>query len=280
MLLFAAAEAHHDPNAMDHVMNTDWWEITHTIGFSTYPVSKFTLLMLLAAAIICAIYIPLANHIQKGGIPRGTFWNLFESLLEFIRNNVVKPYISHHADNYVPFLWTIFLFILMCNLLGMIPFLGSPTAHFGVTIVLAFIVFVMMNVWGILENGFKGHLLAAFVPPLDLPLPLKAAIYLILVPIEFVGLIIRCAVLAVRLFANMFAGHMVLATIILFVYSAWMVVPGAEAMPKGLSWTITVGAVLGSIALSLLELFVAFLQAFIFTFLTALFLGSILHPEH
>ena len=284
MLLFAAAdahaEAHHAPDPMQHVMNTYYWEITHSTKIDTWPVSKFTILMLLAAGIICAIYIPLAKHIQAGGIPRGTFWNLFESILEFIRDNVAKPYISHHADHYVPFLWTIFLFVLTCNLLGMFPFLGSPTGHFGVTMVLAGIVFVMMNFWGIKENGLKGHFQAAFVPPLDLPLPLKLAIYIILVPIEIAGLVIRCGVLAVRLFANMFAGHMVLATIILFVYAAWTAAPGMSAMPKELSWTITVGAVLGSIALSLLELFVAFLQAFIFTFLTALFLGSILHPEH
>jgi F-type H+-transporting ATPase subunit a len=278
MLLFAAAEGHHhDPTAIEHVMNTFIWEIapTRSLEFSSWPFSKFTILMFVAAGIICAIYIPLAKHIQKGGIPRGTFWNLFESILSFIRDNVVKPYISHHPDKYVPLLWTMFLFILVCNLLGMFPFLGSPTGHFGVTLVLAGIVFVMMNVWGIMENGFKGHLMAAFVPPLDMPLALKLGIYVILVPIEFAGLIIRCFVLAVRLFANVFAGHMVLATIVLFIYSAW-----STPLPDGLSWAITIGSVIGAIALSLLELFVAFLQAFIFTFLTALFLGSILHPEH
>src|ERR1700749_1841056 len=116
MLLFASAEAH-NPNPLEHVMNTFFWEImpTRDVGFRTWPFSKFTILMMLAAAIICAIYIPLAKHIQKGGIPRGTCGNLFESVLEFIRNNVVKPYIHHNPDKYVPFLWTMFLFILVCN---------------------------------------------------------------------------------------------------------------------------------------------------------------------
>src|SRR3954452_25217656 len=116
-MLFADAAVHHDPNPMEHVMNSYVWEITHGFSFSTWPFSKFTILMLIAAGIICAIYIPLAKHIQQGGIPRGTFWNFFESILEFIREQVAKPYISHHPDHYVPFLWTVFLFILTCNLL-------------------------------------------------------------------------------------------------------------------------------------------------------------------
>ena len=274
MLLFAATNGPHDPKPMEHVMDTYTWEIfpLYHIEFSTWPFSKFTVLMFLAAALICAIYIPLAKHIQQGGIPRGLFWNLFESILEFIRNNVAKPYISHHPDRYVPFLWTIFLFILVCNLLGMFPFLGSPTASIAVTGTLAAIVFCFMHLSGLRENGPKQHAMA-FVPHLDMPLPLKIGILAMLVPIEVIGLVIRCFVLAVRLFANMFAGHMVLATIILFIYSA-------RHLHPGLFWTITAGSVFGSIALSLLELFVAFLQAFIFTFLTALFLGSILHPEH
>jgi F-type H+-transporting ATPase subunit a len=106
-----------------------------------------------------------------------------------------------------------------------------------------------------------------------MPIFIKLPILLMLVPIEFVGLIIKCFVLSVRLFANMFAGHMVLATILIFIWQA-------RHFDPALFWTVTVGSVLGSVALSLLELFVAFLQAFIFTFLTALFLGSILHPEH
>jgi F-type H+-transporting ATPase subunit a len=273
-MLFAAA-GHHDPKPMEHVMDTYHWELfpAYDISFHLpWPFTKFTILMLLAAGIICAIYIPLAKRIQSGEAPRGVFWNLFESVLEFIREQVAKPYISHHPDKYVPFLWTTFLFVLLCNLLGMIPFLGSPTASISVTGVLAAIVYVMMHVWGIQENGFSGHL-HSFVPNLDMPLVVKLPILLILIPIEFFGLVIRCGVLAVRLFANVFAGHMVLATIVLFIWQARYLSPA-------LFWTITTGSVLGSIALSLLELFVAFLQAFIFTFLTALFLGSILHPEH
>lgn len=275
MILFAESAAHHEPNAMHHVMDTYDWEFFS--GWSiplpeALHLSKFHLLMLMAAGIICAIYIPLGQRIRPGSAPKGAFWNFFEALLTFIRDNVVKPYISHHADHYVPFLWTMFLFVLTCNLLGMFPFLGSPTANISMTGTLAFIVFVYIHMSGLMENGIQGHFFA-FVPPMEMSIFIKLPILLMLVPIEFVGLIIKCFVLSVRLFANMFAGHMVLATILIFIWQA-------RHFDPALFWTVTVSSVLGSVALNLLELFVAFLQAFIFTFLTALFLGSILHPEH
>lgn len=274
MLLFAASEAtHHEPDAMHHVMDTDVWEFFHNWKFElAYPLTKFHILMLLVAGLICLVYIPLAKHVQKGGPPKGAWWNLVESLLTFVRDNIAKPYIPHHTDHYVPFLWTIFLFVLACNLLGMFPFLGSPTASFGVTATLALIVFGYIHFSGIHENGFVGHL-GAFAPHLDMPAVLRIPILCILWPIEFLGLIIKCFVLSVRLFANMFAGHMVLATILIFIYQA-------RNFDPALFWTVTAGSVLGATALSMLELFVAFLQAFIFTFLTALFLGGVIHPEH
>jgi F-type H+-transporting ATPase subunit a len=281
MQLFAAAAAHHEPDAMHHVMDTSVWEIFNfnhwvidleKVFPETLHITKFKLLMLLAAGLICLIYIPLAKKIQTGQPPRGTSWNLFESLLTFIRDNVAKPYIPHHTDHYVPFLWTIFLFVLVCNLLGMLPFLGSPTASFTMTSVLAIIVFSYIHFSGISENGLMGHL-GAFAPHLDMPFPLKVGILCLLWPIEFIGLIIKCFVLSVRLFANMFAGHMVLATILIFIWQA-------RNLDPSLFWTVTASSVVGATLLSLLELFVAFLQAFLFTFLSALFLGSTIHPEH
>lgn len=274
MILFAATD-HHEPSAMHHVMDTDHWEVFNFLEWRfhlPYPLTKFHILMVVAAAIVCLIYIPLARRIQDGGPPRGAWWNLVESLLTFVRDNIAKPYIPHHTDHYVPFLWTIFLFVLVCNLLGMIPFLGSPTASFAMTGTLALIVFGFIHFSGIHENGIKGHFFA-FAPHLDMPIALKIPILLMLWPIEFLGLIIKCFVLSVRLFANMFAGHMVLATILLFIYQA-------RFFNEPLFWTVTTSSVLGATALSMLELFVAFLQAFIFTFLTALFLGGVVHPEH
>src|ERR1019366_7261320 len=109
---------------------------------------------------------------------------------------------------------------------------------------------------------------------MDMPLAMKLPIWIMLWPLEFFGLMLKCFVLAVRLFANMFAGHMVLATILLFIPAVF----GAGAALEG---SVTVASVLGVVMLSMLELFVAFLQAYLFTFLTALFLGGVLeHAEH
>lgn len=278
-MIFAAS-------ALDHVLDgfhvaifeTLHWEfeiphihnVFHGDGFG---ITKYTILMFLAAGIICGIYIPLAKKIQTGEAPTGTFWNFFEGVLTFIRNEVAFPYIGKDADRYVPYLWTVFLFVLICNLLGMVPFMGSPTASFAVTSVLAFASYIFINASSIMRFGLKAHMFS-FAPHLEMPFALKVGIILMLWPIEFLGLIIKCFVLAVRLFANLFAGHMVLGTIMLFI-------PAVANTGPGLEWSVTLGSVVGVTLLSMLELFVAFLQAYLFTFLTALFLGGVLeHAEH
>ena len=238
-----------------------------------FGLTKYSVLMFLAAGLILWIYIPLARRIQTGEAPRGTWWNLFESVLTFIRDEVARPYIGKEADTYVPYLWTVFLFVLTCNLLGMVPFLGSPTANFATTSVLAFGTYILINTASIMRFGVKAHLLS-FAPHMEMPIVLKLLMWAMLWPIEFLGLIIKCFVLSVRLFANMFAGHMVLATILLFI-------PAARHAGEGTWLGVTIGSILGVLALSMLELFVAFLQAYLFTFLTALFLGGVLeHAQH
>src|ERR1700754_2633209 len=133
-------------DAFDHVVDSHFVEIfpSKHIGFNLpFGLTKFMVLELLAACLIVAIFVPLAKRAESGDPPRGFFWNTFESLLTFIRERIAKAAIGEHdADKYVPFLWTVFLFILFCNLLGMIPFLGSPTASLAVTGAMAFIIFV------------------------------------------------------------------------------------------------------------------------------------------
>jgi F-type H+-transporting ATPase subunit a len=265
-------------SAFDHVLDTQVWHFFESLHWEwrlRWGFTKYSILMLVAAGLILLIYLPLAKKIQTGQPPRGRFWNFFEFLLTFVRDNIAKPNIPGDADRYVPYLWTVFLFVLFCNLLGMIPFLGSPTASFAVTSVLAIGSFLLINLSSIFRFGVRNHLLS-FAPPLDMPIALKAAILALLWPIEVLGMFIKCFVLSVRLFANMFAGHMVLATILLFIRA--MSGPETGAV---LDWGVTIASVVGVTLLSLLELFVAFLQAFIFTFLTALFLGGTLeHAEH
>jgi F-type H+-transporting ATPase subunit a len=271
-----------------------------------FILSKFMILELIAAGLICAIFIPLARRAENGGPPTGPWWNAFESLLTFIRDQVARPTLSapagyhddhggghghadehghgahgvqekaplggHEYDRYVPFLWTLFLFILFCNLLGMFPFMGSPTASIFVTGALALCAFVLMHGAAIAEMG-PGNYLRSLWPGMKVPLAIGLFLKPMIFVIEVFGTVIKAGVLAVRLFANMFAGHMVLASILFFIVAAGNAGP---VMWGG----ITVASVLGVVALSLLELFVAFLQAYIFTFLTALFTGMALHPQH
>lgn len=253
----------HSP--LDHVVDHAW------VG----PITKYQVLLVVAAVAVAVPFILLARKVQDGTPPRGPLWNFFESLLLYIRDEVVRPNVGHDGDKYLPFLWTLFLFILTCNLLGMIPFLGSPTADISVTLVLAAIVFLVIHVQAIRENGFGGYV-KSFIPHLEADnLPMKIFLTVLIVPlitvIEVMGAVIRGAVLAVRLFANIFAGHVALAVILSFAL--------AEAA-GGMSAGGTVAAVVMGTALSVLELFVAFLQAFVFVLLTSIFLGMQLHPEH
>jgi F-type H+-transporting ATPase subunit a len=231
------------------------------------------LLELIAAGLILAIFVPIAKRAATGEPPTGWWWNTFESLLTFVRERVAKPAIGEHdADRYVPLLWTVFLFVLFCNLLGMIPYMGSPTASFAVTGALAVVAFVAIHGSAIAKQGF-GHYARAHYPHIDAPFGLGPVIATMIVAIEVFGHFIKAFVLAVRLFANLFAGHLVLAFILTFIVMA----RNANVFLIG---TISLGSVLMVTALSLLEIFVAFLQAFIFAYLTALFLGTALHPQH
>jgi F-type H+-transporting ATPase subunit a len=261
----------------DHVLDTQDWHIFESlhVGFQLpFFITKFMVLELIAAGLILAIFLPLAKRAQTGEPPRGPLWNAFESLLTFIRDKVAKPCIGEHdADRFVPFLWTIFLFVLFCNLLGMFPFMGSPTANINVTGALALCSFAVIHGAPIVKMGPVGYV-KSHIPHIH-GVPFVLSIFLVpgIVAIEILGHFIKAFVLAVRLFANMLAGHTVLAVILLFIVMA-----RDESL---FLWApITAGSVLGVTALSLLELFVAFLQAYIFVFLTSLFLGMTLHPAH
>ena len=94
-------------------------------------ITKFMVLELIAALLMLLIFIPLARRMAKGGAPRGIFWNMFEAMLLFVRNEVARPAIGHVADRFLPFLWNIFFFVLFCNLLGILPWAGSPTGAWG-----------------------------------------------------------------------------------------------------------------------------------------------------
>jgi F-type H+-transporting ATPase subunit a len=219
---------------------------------------------------LIAIFVPLAQRVKAGGAPRGRFWNLFEAMVVFIRDQIARPTIgSHDADRFAPFLMTLFFFVLICNLLGLVPWAGSPTGALATTGTLAFITMVTVIVAGSMKLGPIGFWKAQ-VPHMELPwiigIVLKPMIFLI----EVLGLLIKHFVLAMRLLANMLAGHVVLAVIVAFILASAGSIAWFGVMPA---------SIFGALALNMLELFVAFLQAYIFTFLSGLFIGMAVQPH-
>jgi F-type H+-transporting ATPase subunit a len=283
----AAEEFKIDP--FSHVADLDphWahFEIFPSAGIDFWlPGPKFLWIMLLAAGIMLALYIPLARRLATGQPPRGRLDNFLEWILTFVRDQIARPGIGEHDyKRFLPFLWTLFLFILLMNLLGMVPFLASATASLAVTGVLALISFLVIHINGVQANhGFMGYL-KTFVPPIDTNDPVMKymgpPIKVMMFFLEILSAFIRAIVLAVRLFANMLAGHTVL-----FIILSFIAMIGNAAynnyVANALFWPVTGGSVLLCIALSMLELFVACLQAYVFVFLTAIFIGLAMHPPH
>ncbi len=272
----------HAQNPLTHVqdhpsLELPWFSpphFEHTIELPSvfgFQLTRFMVMELLAGLFMVLVLLPLARHLASRPRAVGLGPNLFEAMLLFIRDQVARPAIGGHAaDRFLPYLWTSFFFVLICNLLGMIPGGSSPTASVSVTGVLALATFILVVSSGMKEMGVAGFWLGV-VPHIDVPKALYKPLWGLMFVIEIAGLFIRHIVLSIRLFANMFAGHVVLSVILGFIL-----------MVKLFSFPFFVVApasLVGVILLSILELFVAFLQAYIFTFLSALFIGSALHPH-
>lgn len=187
-----------------------------------------------------------------------------------------------HADpaaRLLPLFWTIFFFILGCNLMGMVPWAGAPTSAFAVTFAMACVTFATVLGCGMMQFGPVGFFLNQ-IPSMDLPKLLAAPIKPMILAIELLGLVIKHLVLSIRLLANMVAGHLVLLGVMGLAFGAEAALRYAAAGGPGWQWWLTATiAVVGSAAFSCLELFVAFLQAYIFTFLSALFVGAAMHKH-
>jgi F-type H+-transporting ATPase subunit a len=298
-----------------------------------FAISKYLIIEVVVGLIIVLVFSQLASKMAHGGAPRGKFWNLLESFLLFIRDQIVRPSLGghHHEDDshtpehghkagdshadpggtlgqhsplagtaehaaaphaghgtqhrehvdpakrFLPLFWTIFFFVLGCNLMGMVPWAGAPTSAFAVTAALAMVTFATVVVSGMAQFGFLGFFLNQ-VPGMDLPWYMAIFLKPMILAIELLGLIIKHAVLAIRLLANMVAGHLVLLGVMGLAFGAEAALHFSSA--PGWQWWVTATiAILGSAAFSCLELFVAFLQAYIFTFLSALFIGAAIHKH-
>ena len=234
--------------------------------------TRFMVVELAVALLMILLFVPLAWKMKSGKPLRGRFWNLLEVFLLYLRNEVIVPSIGKKdADRFTPYLWTLFFFILFCNICGLIPWFGaSPTGALATTAVLALTTFGVLVGSGMKKFGVAGFWKGQ-VPSMDLPVALAIFLKPMLFVIEVVGLVIKHVVLAVRLLANMFAGHLVLAVLLGFI---------AATADKLILWLgVTFASVFISLALNVLELFVAFLQAYIFTFLAAIFIGIAQHQH-
>jgi F-type H+-transporting ATPase subunit a len=198
-----------------------------------------------------------------------------------------KPHAhAHHAHDevpddrrFTPVLWTVFFFVLGCNLFGIAPWAGAPTASFNVTLALAGVTLLSVVVGGMRKWGFLGFFLN-LIPSMDLPLPIAIILKPGLFLIEIVGLMIKHAVLAIRLLANMVAGHLVILGIMGLAFGMHTALGFIGDDVPAWQWPVVAGiAVTGATLFNILELFVAFLQAYVFTFLSALFIGASVHKH-
>jgi len=274
-------------NPISHVADAHELEIFHGVNIHIpFGITKFEILIFAAAVLVFVAYSWLAKKVVTGETPKGKLWNFLEMLLIFIRDQVARPSIGEHDyKRFLPYLWTTFLFILVLNLFGMIPFLGSATASLAVTVVLALISFSVVQINGIVANhGFKGYM-KTFVPHLEFgssPLARILSFFMSagMFVLEVMSMFIRSIVLAIRLFANMLAGHVALVVVLSFIMMAGQAAASGSNQASMFFWPITFSSVVMVTVLSLLELFGACLQAFLFTFLTAIFIGLAIHPQH
>jgi F-type H+-transporting ATPase subunit a len=269
-------------NPLDHVLQHPLVQERADLGFLT-PKGVVTLVsdqivMMILAGVLLVLFVPRLARRRAGDgeverlVPRGPA-NFIEAICQHLREVVARPVLHEHTDRFIPYLWSAFFFVLTVNLLGLLPIGpvssfwdthlgGTATGNIWVTGTLALLTMILMVFNGLRFGGMD------YVKHFS-PGPLWLAP--LLVPVEIIGLGAKTFALAVRLFANMIAGHLLLGVLVGLIFAA------AKALGTAGGLGIGLAVVLGSVAITLLEVFVAFLQAFIFTLLTALFIGMSVH---
>lgn len=246
------------------------WGPVH-IGPLTLDLSptKHVVMMLIAAA-LCLVTLLWAarSHARQsaaGKAPRGPA-NGIEALVLYLRNELVLPNVGAHGEKFVPFVLTLFFFILFANLLGLIPYGSTATGNISVTATLAVITFFVVEIAGMRALG-RNYLSTIFYWPHDMSVAMKLPMTLVMTPIEFISKLTKPFALAIRLFANMVAGHIVVLALIglIFTFGSYVIAP----LP-----------LLMAFAIMLLEIFVALLQAYIFSLLASVFIGLIREGAH
>ncbi len=267
-LVTASAELEEAIAAKEHLHE----EVARTDGHVVvdFSISRHFVLSILAMVIIGALFITLAQRYKRGAgrleAPRGILQNMMEVMVVFIRDEIAKPNIQGEKwRTFLPYLLTSFFFILVANILGLVPYAGAPTSNIAVTGVLAVMTFVI----GLLY-GSKDHYKELFTGPPDAPIFVR----IILVPIEIIGLVMRHLALAIRLFANMMGGALIIFSLIGLIFIMNVIFGGAAA------WGTTIISTGFTVFILLLKLLVAFIQAYVFTILSALFIGMSVEEHH
>ena len=244
------------------------WPVT--IAGRTFDLgpTKHVVYLLIAAVIVAILLVGTARaharHTHAVGRPRGFAAGL-EGVMLYLRNEVYMPVIGHGGEKYVPFCLTLFFFIAVANLLGLVPYGSTATGNIAVTATLAAITFVVIEVAGMRALG-KGYLGTVVYWPHDMPIAMKLPLTLVMTPVELIGKFTKPFALTIRLFANMIAGHVIILALIglIFMFGA---LAALAAIPMALF-------------IMFLELLVVFIQAFIFSLLAAVFIGQIRAAHH
>jgi F-type H+-transporting ATPase subunit a len=264
-----AEEAHESPSAilMHHVLDRPLPFVGHIDIGPLHLEPTWHWAFFVAAALIVLLVIRLAvRSYREGGVPTG-LGAAVEALVVFVRDEVAEKNIGHDGRKYTPLLLSFFFFILIAALLGLLPFSATSTGNLSVTLGLAFVSFLAQQHAGISKYGLVRHF-AGMVPP-----GLPPWLLPIMIPVEILGMLSKPFALMIRLFANMLAGHMVITTLLLLI-------------PLMASISLAFGIPMIPVSLGLglfimfLEVLVAFIQAYIFTLLTSIFIGMYAHPAH
>jgi len=241
--------------------------INHEATFYDISITKNVASMLISVVFLCWILFSVAAGYtkNKGKAPKG-FANLIEMGVLFIRDEVAKPSIGPKYQKFLPYLLTIFFFIFINNLFGLIPIFpggANVTGNIAITLVLAVFTFVITTING--NKNYWGHI---FMPP-----GVPKGLWILLIPIEIIGMLNKPIVLMIRLFANITAGHIIMLGFfsLIFIFGS---------MSQGLGLGVSVLSVAFTVFMNFLELLVAFLQAYVFTLLSALYFGTAVEEHH
>jgi len=248
------------------------------------PFNKHVLMLWIAAAVtlIISLWATRRYRKDKTAQPKGIA-HIYEMLLEFIKQDIILPNIGEkHAKQWTPLAASFFIFILMCNFIGLIPFFekvgggggATATGNFGVTLGLATITFFAIIIAGTLKHGFIGHWKNMI--PHGVPGP----VLIILIPIEIIGMFVKPMALTLRLGANMTAGHIGMLAIFGLPYLIGSPAVPSEGLLPQPSWGFAIIAVGLNVGIFFLEIIVSLVQAYVFTLLSSVFIGMAIHAEH